>query len=126
MIATIELRAKSAGIGIIQVSEMEMLASDRVGTPRTFRPNSHRTRIFVSDENTPSPDQNGDGILSLADAQIIYFSSFHAYDPNRDINRDGKVNWNDVRALLSLIEQRRDHFVVVGRRSMTPRSMIGR
>lgn len=85
----------------INITGAEILANDGIGTNRAAE--SSAIRIFPHDEHNPNIDQNGDGRLSLLDAQIIYFSTFRAYDSQRDVTRDGRVSWADVSYILSLV-----------------------
>lgn len=59
--------------------------------------------LYVRKATEPTPDTNGDGILSLADLNTIYLATFRGYQPRYDLNQDGKVEWGDVRVLINLL-----------------------
>lgn len=102
-ILSVEFVAKAAGVSRIGIQHPQILANDGVGTNRALETFTYSSRVFVHDEKHPSVDQNGDGRLSLSDAQTVFFATFRAYDARRDVTGDGKVSWSDVAALLSLI-----------------------
>ncbi len=103
-IFSMKLRAAAPGVAEVRANDMELLADDGIGT-NIASSRSRKLRLFISDDAHPSPDINGDNELSLMDASVLYLETFRTYDPRYDLNGDGKIDWGDVRYLLSIINQ---------------------
>ena len=59
--------------------------------------------VYARKPGMPTPDVNGDGILSVSDVDTLYWKTFRSYNAAYDLNRDSKVNWTDVSQLISLL-----------------------
>lgn len=91
--------AREAGKAVLTVRNGQLLAADGEGTNIISAERSFA--VYITAKGAASPDINGDGELSIADANSLYLRTFRSYDARYDLNGDGKVSWDDVRALLA-------------------------
>lgn len=98
---TINFRALKTGKISLALKSGELLANNGEGT--NVVSGSNTLTIYVRSQGLPSPDVNGDGSLSISDINAVYIKSFRAYDEKYDVNGDKKVDWNDVKALITLL-----------------------
>ena len=94
------LVGETPGVSTLSLTEGQMLAANGEGT--NILAGGNTVRIHVRAKGAPSPDVNGDGVLSVADANMLYVKTFRAYDARYDLNLDEKVSWGDVRYLVRL------------------------
>lgn len=100
-IFTLNLRALKEGKATIRVKDGELLANDGSGANQIS--STGILTLYVRASGRPSPDINNDGELSLSDVNSLYIKTFRSYDERYDMNGDGKVDWTDVRVLISLL-----------------------
>ena len=98
---TINFRALKTGKISLGLKNGELLANNGEGT-NVFS-GSNTLTIYVRPQGLPSPDVNGDGSISISDINAVYIKSFRAYDEKYDIDGNKKVDWNDVKALITLL-----------------------
>jgi hypothetical protein len=99
-IFVINMTARTPGKTNLTVTNGEILANNGEGT--NVSGGARALTLYIRAAGLPSPDVNGDGILSASDANILYLKTFRAYDSAYDLNGDGKVNWTDVRDMIAL------------------------
>lgn len=100
-IATIEFEALTPGKAPITISDAVLLARDGKGT--NILETTENITFIVRAKGDPSPDVNGDGVLSLSDVTLVYFASLRAYDERFDLTKDGDVSFADVLSLGKLL-----------------------
>lgn len=100
-VITIELRARQVGKAYVSMQDGMLLAGD--GTGANLLSRVEPGVIWIRDPKSPSPDLDGNDILSIKDANILYLRTFRAYDARYDLNMDSKVDWADVRFLSDLM-----------------------
>ncbi len=99
-VLTVNMRMKNAGVGVVSITNAQLLASNGEGTNIV---SGHNTLIFyVREPGAASPDVNNDGVLTIADVNMLYLKSFRSYDSRYDLNADKKINWADVKELIAL------------------------
>ena len=100
-IFTINFHALKEGKIVLHIKDGELLANDGSGANQIS--STGALVLYIRPYGRVSPDVNGDGNLSLGDVNSLYLHTFKAYDEHYDINDDGKVDWTDVRMLISLL-----------------------
>lgn len=85
----------------IALSDGQILANDGKGT--NVISGSRTLTVYAHKAGAASPDINGDGVLSVADVDTLYWKTYRTYNPAYDLNGDGKVNWSDVSHLIGLL-----------------------
>lgn len=100
IVLKMNIKALQSGVATIAIMDGQLLASNGEGT--NILSGSDTLTLYIRDANVPSPDINGDGVLSLQDVNSLYLKTFRAYDKRYDLNLDNKVSWPDVRTLLGL------------------------
>lgn len=100
-IFTVKLQALASGDATISLKEPEMLAHDGMGT--NLLTQKKDLTYYIREKDTPSPDFNGDGRITLMDINILYFNTLKKDNPLYDLNGDGKVTLGDVRVLFSML-----------------------
>jgi hypothetical protein len=100
-VITVTFRAREVGKAIISMKDGQLLAADGVGT--NVLTGSTPLTLYIRAAGKPSPDINGDGVLSVNDVNSLYLRTFRFYDARYDLNGDKKVNWPDVIELVSLL-----------------------
>ncbi len=98
---TLNLRALKEGKATIRVKDGELLANDGSGSNQIS--STGVLTLYIRASGRPTPDINSDGELTIADVNSLYIKTFRSYDERYDINGDGKVDWTDVRTLISLL-----------------------
>jgi hypothetical protein len=98
---TINFRSLKAGKTILHIKDGELLANN--GTGENVITGVSTLTLYVHDQGRPSPDINGDGVLSISDINTLYIKTFYPFDARYDLNGDGKVDWSDVRMLIGLL-----------------------
>jgi hypothetical protein len=114
---SITVRAKKAGEATLSFAEVLVYPSDGSGTPlevtkRTLTlsipeaapgaagsaapPQEPRKEVAA-----PSPDFNGDGIVSVVDISILAFKILGAYDPRYDLDRNGSLGLSDLSVIFA-------------------------
>ena len=101
VVFTINFRALKTGKISLGLKNGELLANNGEGTNVLSGNNS--LTIYVHPQGLPSPDVSGDGSLSISDINNVYLKTFRAYDEKYDINGDKRVDWSDVKALITLL-----------------------
>lgn len=124
VVATVTYRGLAPGRVLFEFENANVLAYDGLGTPvdtesldesiiverlagdqaRTAR--TTMNKIVVRDQNTPLPDLNSDGKVSLADLSIFVTHISGDYVYKSDFNEDGEVDLKDVSILLSQMVRR--------------------
>lgn len=89
------------GKSTITLEDGQILANDGKGT--NVISGSKTLTVYARKPGMPTPDVNGDGILSVSDVDTLYWKTFRSYNAAYDLNRDSKVNWTDVSHLISLL-----------------------
>ncbi len=100
-IFTLNMRALKEGKALLRVKDGELLANDGSGANQISSTGS--LVVYIRGAGRSSPDVNGDGELSLSDVNTLYLRTFRAYDARYDLNGDEKVDWTDVKNLISLL-----------------------
>lgn len=100
-VLTITFRVLKSGKATISLKDGQILAANGEGT--NIYSGSNALTLYTRDQGRPSPDINDDGVLSLNDVNTLYLKTFRTYDGRYDLNGDAKVNWNDVKFLISLL-----------------------
>lgn len=100
-IITVNFSVRKEGKTSLTLKDGQILANDGVGT--NVISESKTLTLYARKQGTPSPDVNGDGVLSFTDVNTLYFGTFRSYNPRYDLNGDGKTNWGDVSHLISLL-----------------------
>lgn len=89
------------GISPIQLEGALLLAHDGNGTNVLTR--AQNISIYTRGEAYPTPDVNGDGILTLKDVTETYLQTFTEYDHHYDINNDKQISATDVSLLYAML-----------------------
>ena len=100
-IFTVTIQALASGDATISLRDPEMLAHDGTGT--NLLTQKKDLVYHIREKDTPSPDLNSDGKITLMDINILYFNTLKKDDPRYDLNGDGKVTLGDIRILLSML-----------------------
>ena len=100
-VITVTFRAREAGKAVLSVKDGQLLAADGIGT--NVISGSTPFALYIRNADKPSPDINGDGVLSISDVNSLYLKTFRSYDARYDLNGDTKVSWADVTELISLL-----------------------
>lgn len=100
-VITITFRAREVGKAVVSIKDGQLLAADGEGT-NVLSGNTPLT-LHIRSAGKPSPDVNGDGILSINDVNSLYLKTFRSYDAKYDFNGDKKVSWPDVTELITLL-----------------------
>lgn len=100
-VITITFRAHREGKAIISMKDGQLLAADGEGT--NVISGSVPLMLYIRPAGKPSPDVNGDGVLSVSDINSLYLRTFRSYDAKYDFNGDKKVSWPDVMELIMLL-----------------------
>lgn len=100
-IFTLNMQAMKEGKVLLRIKDGELLANDGSGANQIS--SSGILSIYIRNTGTPSPDINGDGELSLMDVNSLYLKTFRTFDTKNDLNGDDRVDWTDVKYLISLL-----------------------
>lgn len=97
----LNMRAIAEGKATLRIKDGELLANDGSGSNQIS--STGVLNLYVRSAGKPSPDINDDGVLSISDVNSLYIKTFREYDAVYDLNGDEKVDWTDVRLLISLL-----------------------
>ena len=97
----INFRVLKTGKGTLAMKNGQLLANDGIGT--NIFTGSNVLTVYTREAGRPSPDINGDGVISASDVNSLYIKTFKSYDEKYDLNGDGKVSWADVKSLIALL-----------------------
>lgn len=100
-IFTINFQALKAGKVTLRIKDAELLANDGSGANEISSTGS--LTLYIRERGKSSPDINQDGEISITDVNALYLKTFRTYDAIYDLNGDEKINWSDVRLLISLL-----------------------
>jgi hypothetical protein len=102
-IATVRFKAIAEGKAPISIGDAVLLARDGKGT--NILEAKENITFIIRDKGEPTPDLNGDGVLSFADVTLLYFASLRSYQEAYDFTHDGKVSFSDVLHLGKLLRE---------------------
>lgn len=110
---TITFKAMAPGKAAVSVQDIQILEHDGYGTPLTTDSeidsiltivpttiSSAEKSIVIVRSEAISSDVNGDGVVSLTDASIM-FGYLTTGDSRGDLNGDGRVSLSDLSTLMS-------------------------
>ena len=100
-VIVVNFTALKEGKTSITLNDGQILANDGRGT--NVISGSKTLTLYIRKPGNASPDVNGDGVLSVADVDALYWRTFRSYNAAYDLNGDGKVSWADVAQLVGLL-----------------------
>lgn len=113
LIATINIRAKQAGLAQFSAGDIRLLAGDGTGSPVTVaESSSDRVNLYVIDEDTDVAtiaaelgveiitDIDGDGNVTIRDISV-FMSAWADGSRTFDFNGDGRMTFTDFSIILA-------------------------